>query len=228
MSGGLILVTGSSRGIGAAIARELAAPGRLIGVNFRSSRDEAEVVARQVEAKGAKALLFQADVTSPQEVDALFDGLPPEPLNILVCNAGIPFRHQRVAETSPEDFEQQWRSLALSSFLCVRRAAPLMAKNRSGRIVFVLSSTLEGAPPSFMSAYVSAKYAVWGLAKAVEAEYGAKGVAVHCVFPGMTQTDFIKDFPRPIVDAARELNATKILAAPEDVAADVARLLGAR
>jgi 3-oxoacyl-[acyl-carrier protein] reductase len=221
VSGGLFLVTGASRGIGAALALELAAPGRTIGINFRSSRDAAQDVARRVEAKGAKALLLQADATSARDVDALFAGLPPERLNALVCNAGIPLRHQRVAETSPEDFEAQWRSQALSSFLFVRRAAPLMAKNRSGRIVFVLSSALEGAPPSFMSAYVSAKYAALGLAKAVEAEYAAKGVTVHCVFPGMTRTDFIKDFPRPIVDAAAP-------SSPEEVAASIARLLEPR
>lgn len=217
MSGGLYLVTGASRGIGAALARELAAPGRVIGVNFRSSKDAAQGVARDVEAKGAKALLLPADVTSAKEVDALFAGLQ-EPPSALICNAGVPFRHQRVPETSPEDFEAQWRSLALSSFLCARRAAPLMAKNLSGRIVFVLSSAVEGTPPAYMSAYVSAKYAVLGLAKAVEAEFGEKGVSVRCAFPGMVKTDFIKDFPRPIVEAGAPVS-------PEKAAADIARLV---
>jgi len=228
MSGGLILVTGASRRIGAAVAKELAAPGRTVGINFRNSREQAEAVARQVEAKGAKALLLQADVTVASDVDRLFDSLPPGELETLVCNAGSPFRHQRVAETPPADFEAQWRAQALSSFLCVRRAAPLMAKNRAGRIVFVLTSALEGAPPAFMSAYVSAKYAVLGLAKAVEAEYGSKGVSVKCVFPGMTRTGFIKDFPRPLIDAAAEQAPGGRLSEPEDVAASVARLLEAR
>jgi len=221
VSGGLFLVTGASRGIGAAVAGALAAPGRTIGINFRASRDAAAGVARAVEAKGAKALLLQADAASAADVAALFDRLPPEPLSALVCNAGIPFRHQRVAEISPEDFEAQWRAQALSAFLFVRRAAPLMAKNRSGRIVFVLTSALEAAPPAYMSAYVSAKYAVLGLAKAVEAEYAAKGVTVRCVFPGMTKTDFIKDFPRPIVEAENP-------GTPEEAAAAIVRLLEAR
>jgi short-subunit dehydrogenase len=94
-----------------------------------------------------------------------------------------------------------------------------MAKRKSGRIVFVLTSALEDAPPAYMSAYLSAKHALWGLAKGVEAEVAGRGVSVRCAFPGMTKTDFIKDFPRPIVDEASPIE-------PSAVARSVLRLLG--
>ena len=228
MNEGLYLVTGASRGIGAAAAAALAAPGRTVGINFRASLDAAEDVARRVEAKGGRPLLLRADAASPAAVDALFDGLPREPLEALVLNAGVPLRHARIHETSVEEFEAQWRVQALSAFLFCRRAAPLMAKRRAGRVVFVLTSAVEGPPPAYMSAYVSAKHAVLGLARSLEAEVGARGVSVRCLFPGMTDTDFIKGFPRPIVDAAREASATKSLATAAEVGAEVARLAEGR
>lgn len=228
MSGGLYLVTGASRGIGAATAVALAAPGRAVGINFRSSREAAEGVARRVADKGARPLLLPADASSPDAVEALFGSLPDLPLEAVVLNAGVPLRHARVHETAPEEFEAQWRAQALSGFLFCRRALPLMTKRRAGRLVFTLTSALEGAPPAFMAAYVSAKYALWGLAKAVEAEAGARGVTVSCLFPGMTDTDFIRGFPRPLVDAAREAAPGGRLATAEEVGAAAARLAEGR
>ena len=204
MSEAAYLVTGASRGIGAAIARKLAAPGRLIAINFLASDAEAATVAADVEAKGARALLLKADVTRPEEVEAMFAKLPAEGLAGLVCNAGAPPRYGRLHETTPEEFERQWRSQAYASALCCRQALPPMLKRKAGRIVFVVSAVAESRPPSFLGAYVSAKYALLGLAKALEAEAGPRGVKVSCVFPRMTDTAFIKDFPRPIVEEAAE------------------------
>lgn len=216
---GLHLVTGGGRGIGAAIAEALAAPGRTIGINYRSDDAAARATAARVESKGAKALLLKADATDAAAVDALFDGLPAEPLETLVLNAGVPYRYARLHELTPDEFDAQWRGQARSAFLFCRRAVPAMAKRKAGRIVFVLTSALEDAPPAYMGGYLSAKHALWGLAKAVEAEAAPRGVSVRCVFPGMTKTDFIKDFPRPIVDAAAPIE-------PAAVARTVLAVLG--
>ena len=218
------LITGASRGIGAALAVRLAKPGRTIGINYASSDSAAAAVAKAVEAKGAKALLLKADVSDAAAVDAMFARLP-DGLDALVCNAAAAPRYARLNETAPEEYERQWRVGALGAALCCRKALPAMMKRKSGRVVFVVTSAAQGPAPAFMGAYVSAKYALLGLARAVEAEAGPRGVTVACSFPGMTETDMIKDFPRPVVDAARE--AAGRLATPQEVAEELAALVEA-
>lgn len=220
-----MLVTGAGRGIGAATAAALAEPGGIVVVNYRSDDDAAAAACARVARAGARAVQAKADVTDPLQVDALFERVLSEAggLDVLVLNAGAPYRYERLGKLSAEEFEMQWRVLAFSAFLCLRRALPLFPKN-GGDVVFILSSATIGAPPGYMAGYVSAKYALLGLARALIAESGVKGPRVHCVSPGMTETDFIKDFPRPVVDAAREAQGG--LLTPESVAADVLKLLG--
>ena len=214
------LITGASRGIGAALAVRLAKPGRIIGINYSSSHEAALAVAKKVEERGAKALLLKADISNVFEVDAMFARLP-ESLNVLILNAFPAPRYARLHETPPEEFERQWRVGALGAALCCRKALPGMMKRKAGRVVFVVTSAAQGGAPGYMGAYVSAKYALLGLAKAVEAEAGPRGVKVSCAFPGMTATDMIKDFPRPIVDAAGRLST------PDEVAESLAALVEA-
>ncbi|MDD5657248.1 MAG: SDR family NAD(P)-dependent oxidoreductase [Elusimicrobia bacterium] len=227
--GRVILITGAGRGIGAAVARRLAAPGRLLALNYLSRRDSAQAVARDVEAKGGRGLLLPADVTSASAVEDMFAALAERAgrLDVLISNAGAPFRYGRLPECSPADFEAQWRVQAGAAFLCCRAAVPLLKKSPAGRIVFVVSNVAQGAPPAFMAHYVSAKYALWGLAQALKAELSGKGIRVDCVFPPMTRTDFIKNFPRPIVEAAREASPGGRLPAPEETAAEIARVVEA-
>jgi 3-oxoacyl-[acyl-carrier protein] reductase len=215
------VITGASRGIGAALAVRLAKPGRLIGINYSSSHEAALAVAKAVEERGAKALLLKADISVAAAVNSMFARLP-ESLDVLVLNAFPTPCYKRLPETPPEEFERQWRVGVLGAALCCRKALPAMMKRKSGRVVFVVTSAAQGAAPGFLSAYVSAKYALLGLARAVEAEAGPRGVSVSCAFPGMTGTDMIKDFPRPVVAAARE--AAGRLSTPEDVAERLAAL----
>jgi 3-oxoacyl-[acyl-carrier protein] reductase len=220
------LITGASRGIGAALALRLARPGRLIGINYASSDAAAASVAQAVEARGARALLLKADVSDAAAVDAMFAKLPAEGLDALVCNAAAAPRYARLHETPPEEFERQWRAGALGAALCCRKALPAMMRRKAGRVVFVVSSAARGAAPGFLGAYVSAKYAALGLARAVEAEAGPRGVFVACAFPGMTDTDMIRDFPRPVVDAARE--SAGGISTPEEIAEELAALVEGR
>jgi 3-oxoacyl-[acyl-carrier protein] reductase len=218
------LITGASRGIGAALAVRLAKPGRLIGINYSSSHDAALAVAKAVEERGAKALLLKADVSNAAEVDAMFARLP-DSIDVLICNAAAAPRYARLHETPPEEFERQWRVGALGAALCCRKALPGMMKRKTGRVVFVVTSAAQGAAPGFMGAYVSAKYALLGLARAVEAEAGPRGVSVACAFPGMTETDMIRDIPRPVVEAVRE--SAGGLSTPGEVAESLAALVEA-
>jgi 3-oxoacyl-[acyl-carrier protein] reductase len=216
------LITGASRGIGAALAVRLAKPGRLIGINYSTSDEAAAAVAKRVEERGARALLLRADVSDPAAVDSMFARLP-ESLDVLVCNAAATPRYERLPEVSPEEFERQWRVGVLGAALCCRKAVPPMMKRKSGRVVFVVTSAAQGEPPGFMSAYVSAKYALLGLARAVEAEAAPRRVSVACAFPGMTDTDMIKGFPRTVVRDARE--SAGGIASPADVAEELAALV---
>ena len=218
MSGWSCLITGASRGIGAALAVRLAKPGRLIGINYSSSHEAALAVGKAVEEKGARALLLKADISDPAAVDSMFARLP-DSLDVLVCNAAVPPRYARLHETPPEEFERQWRVGAFGAALCCRKALPGMMKRKSGRVVFVATSAVQGAAPGFLGAYVSAKHALVGLARAVEAEAGPRGVSVACAFPGMTDTDMIKDYPRPIVEAAGRLST------PQEIAEQLAGLV---
>ena len=218
-------MTGAGRGIGAATAAALAEPGGVVVVNYRSNDGAAAAACSRVVRAGARAVRVKADVTDPAQVDALFAEISKEAggLDVLVLNAGLPARYERLGQMSPETFEAQWRSQAFSAFLCLRRALPLLSK-AGGDVVFILSSVTAGDPPGYMAGYVAAKYALLGLARALAAEAGAKGPRVHCVSPGMTETDFIKDFPRPVVEAASEAQGG--LRSPDSVAAEVLGLLG--
>jgi len=213
------LITGGSRGIGAALAVRLAKPGRLIAINYANSDAAAAEVAKVVESRGARALLLKADVSDPAAVEAMFAKLPA--LDALVCNAAAAPRYARLHETPPAEFERQWRVATLGAALCCRQALPAMMKRKAGRVVFVVTDAAQGNAPGFLGAYVSAKHALLGLARAVEAEAGPRGVSVACAYPGMTDTDMIKDFPRPVVDAARESSAgvATAAAAAESLAA---------
>ncbi len=217
------LITGASRGIGAALAVRLARPGRLIAINYATSDAAAAAVAKLVEERGAKALVLKGDASDRTFVDTMFSKVPAEGLDALVCNAAAPPRYARLSETTAAEFERQWQVTALSAALCCRKALPGMMKRKSGRVVFVLSSVAEGAAPGYMSAYVSAKYALLGLARAVEAEAASRGVTVATSFPGMTDTDMIKDFPRIVVDAVRERQGRLTTAA--EVAETLAELV---
>ena len=116
-----VLVTGASRGIGAAVAVELAGPGKTV---FGIDKSPDTGTCSAIERKGGKAVFCRADVTDPQAVDAVFSQVGT--LDVLVLCAGIPFRYERLAKTLPEEFEAQWRVQVHGAMLCCRAALPLM------------------------------------------------------------------------------------------------------
>jgi len=219
----VILITGASRGIGAAIAKAMAGTGKTILINFKSAAKQAKEVEKAVRAQGADAALLKADVSSAKAVDAMFKTIEKRwgRLDALVCNAAITPRYERLIKTTPAEFEAHWKVQALGSYLCCRRAVPLM-RDAGGDVVFILSGVARAEPPAFMSPYVSAKYATLGLAKALAAETKDKGIRVHTLFPGFTDTDMIKALPRQIIETAREAGQ---VANPEDVAQRVKETL---
>jgi 3-oxoacyl-[acyl-carrier protein] reductase len=206
------LVTGGSRGIGAAIARELAGAGAAVTLSYRSGKDEAEAVAR---GTGARAV--QADVGNPDEAKALVDDAGE--LDILVNNAGVT-RDGLIARMSDEDWAEVLRTNLGGVFHTCRAAARGMMKRRTGAIVNISSVVgLHGNPGQ--TNYGASKAGIIGFTKSLARELGTRGVRANVVAPGYVETrltEVISDEMRKLMLANTPLGR---LGKPEDVAGAV-------
>ena len=220
------LVTGSGRGIGAAIARRLAHSGLNVVVNFRSNADQAGETVGAIRAEGGQATMFQADVSGPDEVAALIAHAAETfgAVDVLVNNAGAPAERTPLDETSWAEMERQLAGHLRSSYLCVEATLPGMIERRLGRIVNVTSQSAYGTPPPKMTSYVVAKAALAALTRCVALEAGPHGVTVNAVAPGMVNTEMNADIaPRAKAVLAAQ-TPLRQLATAEDIAEAVAFL----
>jgi 3-oxoacyl-[acyl-carrier protein] reductase len=212
LEGKTALVTGGSRGIGAAIARELAGAGAAVTLSFRSGKDEAEAVARDT---GARAV--QADVGHPDEAKTLVDDAGE--LDILVNNAGVT-RDVLIARMSDEDWAEVLQTNLGGVFHTCRAAARGMMKRRSGAIVNISSVVgLHGNPGQ--TNYAASKAGIIGFTKSLARELGTRGVRANVVAPGYVETRLTK----VISDEMRKLMLANTplgrLGKPEEVAGAV-------
>jgi 3-oxoacyl-[acyl-carrier protein] reductase len=224
MRDGCALVTGASRGIGAATARALARDGWPVGVNFRADRDGAERVAAAIEADGGAALPVAADVSDPAATDPLFAALEERfgPVLVLVNNAGM-----RADALSPQLADDDWQrvlDLNLSAaFRTTRRALGPMLRARFGRVVNVASVVGPRANPG-QANYAASKAGLIGFTKTVAAEVARRGVTVNAVAPGFVETeltagvngDFLKAIPARRAGTADEVAACVRFLAGDD------------
>lgn len=185
----IALVTGSSRGIGKAIALDLAKQGADIIVNYISSRDKAENVANKIKAMGRNAMTFKADVSSEQDVKIMVDQAIEifGHIDILVNNAAI-HRGGRVQLLNTEDWDLVINSTLRGSFNCCRYIVPHMVKHNWGRIINISSPSGEHGYPGD-TAYGSAKAGLIGFSKSLAKEVATKKITVNVVIPGYLQTD---------------------------------------
>jgi len=198
LTGRVAVVTGGGRGIGAAIARGLAAAGARVVVSARSAGQIDGVVA-EIEAAGRAARAVVCDVTDPDSVARLLGEAETElgPVEILVNNAGVsssaPLRSVELAE---------WNRLmavnATGTFLCTRAFLPGMVANGWGRVINV-ASVAGRAGAAYISAYAASKHAVIGFTRSVAAEVAAKGVTVNAVCPGYVETPMTDESVERIV-----------------------------
>ncbi|MEU6861091.1 SDR family oxidoreductase [Glycomyces sp. NPDC046736] len=179
------LVTGASRGLGAHIARRLAADGFAVAVNYAASRDGAERVVGEIRAAGGVAEAFGADVTDEAGVASLAEEVRSRlgPVEVLVCNATGPQPEAPVEDLVWQDHLDQLVFFVKSPTLLVQAFLPDMRAAGGGRVVQIGSDVFERSLPG-MSAYTAAKGAQWGLTRTWAKELGRHGITVNLVAPG--------------------------------------------
>jgi 3-oxoacyl-[acyl-carrier protein] reductase len=186
---GSALVTGASRGIGAAIARALALEGWPVGVNYRSDSEAAEAVVEEITSAGGRAKALQGDVSDPDTADALFKALEEEfgPVLVLVNNAGI-----TADGLAPMIDDDDWNRVIdtnlSAAFRLTRRALRPMLRNRYGRVVNIASIVGAVRGNAGQANYAASKAGLVAMTRTVAAEVARRGVTVNAVAPGLIET----------------------------------------
>ncbi len=190
----VILITGGSRGIGAATARLAASSGYAVAVNYLSNREAADALTAELRASGVDAIALQADVSREAAVVAMFDRVEAElgRLTALVNNAGILEQQARLEEMSADRINRVLQTNVTGSFLCAREAVRRMstARGGAGGAIVNLSSAASrlGSPGEYID-YAASKGAIDSLTLGLSKEVAAEGIRVNAVRPGVIYTD---------------------------------------
>ncbi|MGN6718062.1 MAG: SDR family NAD(P)-dependent oxidoreductase [Candidatus Binatia bacterium] len=227
LSGKIALVTGASRGIGAAAAIRLAQRGAAVVVNYHQNHAAAQKVLDQVKASGARGVIFQADMTRGEEIERMVQAAERElgPIDILVNNAYFPFQVGSLHELTWGDFHRAVEHELSAFFHGVSACLPKMKEKKAGRII-VISSRLAQQPLPRMGAYAAAKSALESMADTMAIELGPLGISVNVVTPAFTLTDASLIMPEAYRERVKETRPLKKHLYPEDVAGAVAFLAG--
>tara|TARA_B110000503_G_scaffold46619_1_gene76102 strand:- start:1170 stop:1928 length:759 start_codon:yes stop_codon:yes gene_type:complete len=197
----VLLVTGSSRGIGAEICRQAAAEGWKVCLNYASSADEADQVVAQIRAKGGTAIALQANVANEDEVITLFKRIDLElgPITGLVNNAGINGAGTRVDEMDITLSKQMFEVNTLGAFVCAKHAIKRMAKRyggNGGAIVNISSAASKHGGPFTYVDYAASKAAIDTFTIGLSKEQADQGIRVNCLRPGITMTEISVDYAK--------------------------------
>jgi 3-oxoacyl-[acyl-carrier protein] reductase len=188
LSGKVAVVTGASKGIGAEIARELAAAGAAVAVNYATSREGADRVVGEIEGNGGKAAAIQGDVAKAEDVARLFAETQRRfgPVGVLVNNAGI-YRFGNIDAVLEEDFHQHFNTNVLGVLLAIREGLKHFAPE-GGSIVNLGSIVTRLTPPE-NAVYVATKSAVEGITRVLAKELGPRHIRVNAINPGLVETE---------------------------------------
>lgn len=218
------LVTGASRGIGAAIAKKLAARGFMVIINYGHSSAAAEEVKNQIEQAGGQADLMQGDVSSGDDVDRMFKDIKKTwgRLDVLVNNAGIN-RDTLLVRMKEDQWDAVLSTDLKSVFFTTKAAASLMMRQRSGSIINI-ASVVGITGNAGQANYAAAKAGVIGFTKSVAKELAARGIRVNAIAPGFIETDMTDAIPEKIREGMLENIPLRRGGKAEDVANAVAFL----
>ena len=221
LEGRVALVTGGSRGIGAAVCGELAAAGATVAVNYVANAAAAEAVVEGIRAAGGEALAVQGDVGSAQGAAALVDQVERDvgPIAILVCNAGIT-RDNLIVKLDEDD----WRSvidtnLGGAFFTCKAVSRPML-RRRAGVIV-TMSSVVGVRGNAGQTNYAASKAGLIGLTKSLAKELGGRGIRANAIAPGYIATELTEVLPEPAQEAILTSTPLGRIGEPADVASAV-------
>lgn len=220
------LVTGGSRGIGAAVARALGAVGFNVGISYHANRNAADEVTQSLAAAGVAANAYQAALEKDGSATALVQRVGQDfgRLDVVVHCATQPLNNLGALEATAADVRAYHRIHVESAVELVHAAAPPMIGQKFGRFIFIGTSALFGAPPPKMTAYLAAKQALWGYVRSLAVELGPQHITTNMISPGMTVTDLTADVPQRIKEAEARRVAVRRLALPEDIAVTAAFL----
>ena len=217
-----VLITGGSRGIGAATARLFAEKDWNVAVNYNKSEGAARDLVRELTALGVRACAIQGDVSDPVQAAKLVEQTLGElgGLDALVCNAGIALPQQLLTDTTDEQWRQVFGANVDGMFYTIRAAVPHFVRKKAGRIV-TLSSMWGVMGGSCEVAYSAAKGAVIAMTKALAKELGPSGITVNCVAPGVIATDMNAHLDEDSMEELRQEIPLERIGTPEDVARSI-------
>ena len=224
-NGKVAIVTGSSRGIGAAIAERLAADGFTVVINYAGSTAPAEALAAKIQKAGYRATAVQADVSDPAAVARMFDSAETAygGVDVLVNNAGI-MQLSAIGETSDELFDRQIAINLKGVFNGMREAAKRL--RNGGRIISFSSSVVGLYQPTY-GVYAATKAGIEAMTHILSREVRGRNITVNAVAPGPTATAlFLDGKPQEVIDHLSKLAPLERLGRPEDIANAVAFLAG--
>lgn len=215
------LVTGSSRGIGAAIAALLARRGYAVCINYLEQREKAEALVAELRKEQCIAMCLQADVADRAQVDAMVRKVEEElgHISLLVNNAGIA-RNQQFQNVAPETLQRIFAVNFGGCFHCSQAVIGPMLKAHEGCIINI-SSIWGSHGASCESVYSSTKHAIIGLTRSLAAEFAPSGIRVNCVAPGVIETDMIQALGDETLEQLRQEMPFRRFGTPEEVAESV-------
>lgn len=214
------LVTGSSRGIGAATAEALAASGLTVAVNYLRSKQEAEDTVSRIRAARGRALPYDADVSDPEACSRLIRAVITDfgRVDVVVHSATPPIELVDVEKLNYSTVERFLQTYVCAGLSLVQSALPGMTARSFGRLIFLGSSYMFGPPPLGTSAYVISKHALLGLVRCLATELGPRGITCNMVSPGITITDLTANIPARTKEIEARRNPTRQLATGADTA----------
>jgi 3-oxoacyl-[acyl-carrier protein] reductase len=219
------IVTGASRGIGAAVAERLANDGFTVVINYSGDAKPAEALARKIEAKGGRALTAKADVSDPKAVRGMFDAAEAAfgGVDVLVNNAGI-MKLAKIADSDDEMFDQQIAVNLKGTFNALREAAKRL---RDGGRIVNFSTSVVGTKLETYGVYAGIKAAIETMTAILSKELRGRSITVNAVAPGPTATDlFLVGKSPELIDRFAKMNPLERLGTPADIASAVAFLVG--
>ena len=219
--GRVALITGGSRGIGRAIALQLASQGMRIAVNYVSNADAADEVVKRVEEAGSQAVALQGDVTQGEDVERVFTQTAEAlgPVEVLVNNAGI-IKDSLLMRMSDEDWDSVVNLDLRSVFLCTRAGIRTMVRGRWGRVINI-GSVVGLRGNQGQANYAAAKAGLVGFTQSVAKEVASRNITVNCVAPGYVETDIVEDLPQELKKHIMDRVPVGRFGQPEEVASFV-------